>query len=368
MSPKIKLFILILVALPLLSACSITTSSTGTANSTDSSVFFSLDRGDTWRAMATMPSVSGQPGSISDLNVNVMTMDPEDSLAVYLASFEAGLYYTYAIGNGWNFVSSLPKATVNDIKIDPQNKCTIYAALGNRLYKSLDCARVWTQVYYDNNTGVNVSSIVVDHYNPRNLYIGTSRGEIIKSIDGGISWRTIQNMEEGVAKLAMSPKDSRALFVATVKNHIFSFNSNTVTNASDSANLEQNFLVENWTDLNAVLQGFDLGGNFRDLVVANDGIMFLATDKILMQSPDNGITWEQVKLLQPEKDSVINSFAVNPKNSLEIYYVTNTTFFRSSDGGATWTTKKLPTARAGRALLIDFNNPSAMYLGTMKIK
>lgn len=366
---KLKSLVLALILFPLLSACTITTtSSSPTSTAADSSIFFSQDKGDIWRVMAYLPIVSGSPKNISDINVNLLTMDPEDSKAIYLASLDQGLYYTYTIGNGWNYVSGLPKTTINDVKVDPKSKCIIYAALSNRVYRSADCTRTWTQIYYDNNTGVNVTSIVIDHYNTQNLYIGTSRGEIIKSIDSGNSWRTIQNMEEGVAKLETSPQDSRLIFVATVKNRIFSFTSNTLTNAADSANLEQNFLVENWTDLNAVLEGFSLGANFRELMMANDGTMFLATDKLIVQSKDNGITWEEIKLIQPEKDAVINAFAINPQNSLEIYYVTNTTFFRSDDGGATWTTKKLPTARSGRAILVDFNNPTVLYLGTKKLK
>jgi len=94
----------------------------------------------------------------------------------------------------------------------------------------------------------------------------------------------------------------------------------------------------------------------------------LATDQVLVDSKDNGATWENIKLIQPDKGSTINAFAINPQNSLELYYVTNTTFFRSADGGATWTTKKLPTARAGQALLVDFANPTALYLGTKKLK
>jgi photosystem II stability/assembly factor-like uncharacterized protein len=92
--------------------------------------------------------------------------------------------------------------------------------------------------------------------------------------------------------------------------------------------------------------------------------MFIATEKVILRSSDNGYTWENIKLIQPEKDAIINAIAVNPQNSNEIYYVTNTTFFRSSDAGITWTTKKLPTKRSGRVLLIDFKN--LVHLGKIQ--
>ena len=351
-----------------LSACSISTTSSGANTGIDSSVFLSTDSGNLWRPMTSIPTVNGRPGSISDVNVNIMRMDPEDSLAIYLASFDRGLFYTYKITDGWIQAPGLPNATISDVQVDPKNKCIIYASSGNRLYRSSDCARSWTQVYFDNNTGVTVTTIAIDHYNPHNVYIGTSRGEIIKTIDSGDSWRTIQHVDDGLARLIISPKDSRLIFAASAKNKLYSFISNTNTNPSDSTNLDMNFLVDNWTDLNDVLKDFNLGSSFKDIVMTADGVVYLATDRLILRSPDNGITWESVKLLQPEKDAVINAIAVDPKNPANIYYVTNTTFFRSTDSGVSWTTKNLPTARSGRSLLIDFNDPNVIYLGTLKLK
>ena len=120
--------------------------------------------------------------------------------------------------------------------------------------------------------------------------------------------------------------------------------------------------------MNPVLKDYDLGNTFRDFIVAGDGLMFIATNQALLRSPDNGITWQKLSIIQPEQDAVINALAVDPQNSDNIFYVTNTTFFRSTDGGVTWATKKLPTSRAGGALLVDYRNPNNLYLGTVKLK
>ncbi len=366
----IKFIIIILAAALLTSACTITTTSTSTENSADGdySVFLSVDYGDIWRPMTSLRSISERPQNISNLNVNIMAMDPNDSFAVYLASFDKGLYYTYNIAEGWNKVEGLPRTTINDIKVDPKDKCTIYVALGNKVYRSVDCTRNWSEIYFDNNVEVNVNTIVVDHYNSNNIYLGTSRGEIIKSIDQGQSWRTIQRLEEGIAKLIASPLDSRLLFVATPNNQIYSFISNTITNPSEPTDIENNFIVDSWLDLNDLLINYNLGHKFRDLIIAKDGTMLLATEKAILRSPDEGISWEKLNLIPSEDDAIINSLVIGPQDSQNIYYVTNTTFFRSNDGGVAWTTKKLPTKRAGRELLIDFNNPNVVYLGTVKLK
>lgn len=366
---NLKLLITLLALMLLTSACSVTTfNNTGSAVVNNSSVFFSENGGANWRPMNIIPMVDGQSSSLNGLDVNVMRLDPEDSSAVYLASVGSGLYYTYNIVNGWNRVGGLPLSTINDVQVDPLNKCVIYAALANSLYRSADCARTWAQVYSDSNSGISLNTIAIDHANSRNVYIGNSRGDIIKSIDFGSSWRTINRLDNGIARLIISPLDSSSLFVATVNNKIFSFNSNSLTNTGDSTNIDQNFSVNNWTDLNVVLEDYKLGANFRDIIVSpKDGTIFLATDKLILRSPDKGITWENIKLIPSATDTTINAVAVNSKNPADIYYISSTIFFHSIDGGVTWKTQSLPAGRLGKTLLVDFKNPNNIYLGTIKL-
>jgi len=371
MLSKILRVSLLLVSVALItSACSISTTSNSSVGSAsvESSVFLSTNQGDAWVARASIPTSSGRPRSLADINVNTLAMDPQDSQAVYLASFDNGLFYTYDINEGWQEVNSLPKATINDVQVDPKNKCLIYAAIVNRVYRSNDCTRTWEQIYFDNNPGVSVNTIAVDHYNPRNIYIGTSRGEIIKSIDAGAYWRTIQRHANGIARLIISPLDSRLIFAAATNNEIFSFTSNTNTDPANSEDLDRNFVVDNWQSLNDVLKDFNLGSIFKDLISSSDGLMFLVTDQHILRSPDKGTTWEKINLIPPEQDAIIRAAAVDPQNSQNLYYVTNTTFYRSADGGATWSSKRLPTSRSGRKLLVDFTNPNIIYLGTVKAK
>lgn len=132
--------------------------------------------------------------------------------------------------------------------------------------------------------------------------------------------------------------------------------------------MDANFQVSNFKDLNAVLVDLGLSTGFKDLVaVPSDGSLYLATNKMILRSRDNGITWKSLNLIQPDGQVAVNSIAVNPRDSKEIYYVTDTTFFRSLDDGATWTSKKLPSARGGSALWVDFNYTKNVYLGNYRV-
>jgi len=366
---KVKL-LSILLGLFLLSACSLNVKNNSTSGKDYGGVFVSADKGDTWRQMPYIPTISGTPGNISSIDINTMVMDPSDSKAVYLAMIEGGLYYTYNISNGWNKITSLPgDATVKDISIASKNKCVLFVAIDNKLHKSIDCGRTFTQVYFDNNTGVSVTAIAVDHYDNNIVYLGTSRGDVLRSLDGGNSWKAIQRLKDSIAKVIINPNDSRSVFVVTNKAGVHKFNTSGGATLEELEQYNNTFDDTNWTNYNDSLKEFNLGLNFKDLIYSSsDNSLLLATDKVVLRSYDDGKTWTKLSLLTPEKDSSINDLAINPKNSQEIYYVTNTSFFRSSDGGSTWTVKSLPTIRAGVSLLIDFNNTDNIYLGVKKIE
>lgn len=365
---KIKLSLILALLALSVSACTFSIGSSSALSSGDGGLWLSSDRGRTWKQVSQIPTVTGKTESIGNTDIYNIEIDPQDSKAIYLGTADRGLYYTYNIADGWSKIKGLAQSKINDVKVDPKNKCVIYTAITNRLFRSNDCGRTWQQVYYDNNPEVTVNSIAIDHYNSDNVYLATSRGEVIKSIDQGISWRTIQRLDGGeIRKLLIYPQDSRLIFVATNKNKVYSFRSNTTTNINDPANIEKNFAVTDWRDLGEVLQDFQLGTIFRDIIVSpSDGILFLATSRGIVRSPDQGITWENIDLLPSDTDAIINSIAVSPKSSKEIYYVTNTAFFSSSDGGVSWSTKKLATSRAGWKLRVDNDNTNVIYLGTRK--
>lgn len=365
-SKKIYLSLMFPALLILLSACSLSLNSgTGTSDGAADlgGAFLSSDSGGSFKSQSFTPSVSGKPGNIVGVNVKSLTMDPSDNAAVYMATYGQGLYYTYNILSGWLEVANLPKVTVNAVAVNPKNKCDIYAVYANRLVRSVDCTRTWSQTYLDAKPETIFTALAIDSYNPKNVYLGTSSGDILKSIDGGYSWRALKRLENPIASITLSPKDTRHVYVTTKNAQFFSFFTNKATNADNSEDIEANFAVTDWSDPNKVLQDLAIGSVYKDLAITADDQLFLATAQSIVRSPDYGITWQKLNLLPAEKDAIIKTVAVNPKNSQEIYYATNLTFFKSSDGGVTWSNKKLPTSRSASDILVDYKNPNIVYLG-----
>ena len=336
-----------------LSGCTINLGSSAGAGK-DGAVYVSTNKGDMWQQRANVPSSTGSPRSIASLDTYALAMDPSDSKALYLGTVDNGLYFTYDKTANWQFATSLGQVTVRDIAVDPVNRCLVYAAVANKLYKTEDCARSWNQVYYDNDLTILVNTVAIDQYDSKNVYIGTGRGEVIKSSDYGESWQTVGRFDASVRKVVISPQDSRIVFAGTLKKGVY----RSVNSGVD------------WKELENLSKDFLSSVNFRDIMLSKSdaGVVYLASDYGIFRSSDYGDHWVTVNLITPEKDAVINAIAVSPKKSDEIYYVTYTTFYRSSDGGQNWATKKLPSARSGWRLLVDPDDTNIIYLSVRALE
>ncbi|MBD3248065.1 hypothetical protein GF382_02135 [Candidatus Falkowbacteria bacterium] len=347
---KIKLMIIFSLAVLLVSGCSVRFSSSekkAMDPNTDGGVFASADKGSTWKQVSFIKNISGKQETFRQASAYDLAMDPNDPKTLYLGTVSHGLYYTYTITDGWQKAASLPLSEVKVVAIDPKDKCSIYAAGGNRVFKSEDCSRNWFQIYYDNDPKADINSIAIDHHNSDIIYIGLSRGDVLKSSDMGESWQPIFRAKDDVLEIALSPFDSRIVFVAT-------------QNKGTARSMDGGMT---WQDLEDNMSDFKNSKKFRDLAIATDkeGVMFMATTYGLLRSNDYGDSWSRVELLTPEKESTINAITLAP-NSDQIYYVTDTAFYRSGDGGVSWSVVNLPSSRSGQDLLVSPDNPDIIYL------
>lgn len=356
MNKKITYFSVLLVLPFVLSGCGI--QFTGGANTdvgggNDGGIYRSENKGTTWVQKTLVPTVSGNPGNFGLFDSLSLAMDPSDSKALYLGTIENGLLYSYDRGDGWQKAAALGQYTIRSIGVDPDYKCTLYVAVDNKVIKSNDCSRNWAQAYYDNDLSLKVNTIAIDPKDGNNVFVGTTRGELIKSSDRGGSWQTINRFDANVIRVVISPEDSKIMFAATEGRSL---------HFSKDAG-------KTWVDLDESLKDFKDSINFKDLVFSgeNSNKIFLASRYGLLSSDNLGESWNKIELITPEAEATINALAVNPKNDNEIYYVTNSTFYRTADGGKNWTTKKLPTSRIGWRLQIDPNNPSVLYMAVRQI-
>lgn len=342
----------LLTAVVFLSGCTIGTS--GTAGKTaDGGVWRSDDGGKAWAQKVVVPTATGKPASIAGVQIRRLVFDPQDYNAIYAVTENDGIIYSYDGATSWKSISGISRAGARSIAIDPKDKCTLYATVANRLYKSVDCGRSWENPYWHPNNLTVLTDVAVDYNNSAIIYLVTSTGEILKSNNRGISWEQLYQTNGSFVDIIINSKDSKVIYAATAKNGIYK--------TVDAG--------KTWVSPDVGLKAYSNTNEYKALLIDRNSpnIIFLVTSYSIFKSIDAGSTWAQIKLLPGQKAVAIYSAALNPKNSNEIYYTTKTAFLKSSDGGTTWLSVKLPFTRVANRILINPAMPSTIYLGAYTV-
>ncbi|MCF7820257.1 MAG: hypothetical protein K9M44_02180 [Candidatus Pacebacteria bacterium] len=360
-----KLLIILLLSAVFLSGCSLNfnVKKKGSVDMTNNGgIYVSPNQGQNWVHMTAVPDVSGNK-SIGFINVRELAVDPSDTDAIYLASYDFGLYYTYNIARGWTKAEKLGNSTILDVVVDPKDKCTVYVAVSDKVLRTIDCSRSWEQIYLDPNPGKKVTAIAIDHYDTNNLYVGNNNKDMFKSVDGGKSWKRIKIFNNSIQDIIINPTDSRDLFVVTSGNNVYRFSSDSIPSFEELSRFPNRLETSDLPNLKKNFEGVDIGSNFVDLKFSQDGqVIIWATNKFLIRSNDGGLSWEKIDLLTTADKSDILAMDFNKKNPKEIYYGTKSVFMRSLDGGLSWTVIDLPTARITSDIVVDGTDPRAIYL------
>ncbi len=184
---------------------------------------------------------------------------------------------------------------------------------------------------------------------PNVIWIGTPDGGLWKSTDTGASWLpltdTIPNL--GVADLALDPKNSDILYMATGDGYGYSIPSGWFSGGTYS---------------NGIMKSTDGGNTFYPTglnysrtqtkqifrVAVNPGnskLVYAATDNGLFLSKDAGATWNKL----------VNDYFVdikfNPTNPA-IGYASGTAFYYSTDSGKTWSINNSTFANNGFTVIL----------------
>ena len=187
-------FLIVACAALMLAGAGCGTTTTGTAGP-DGGMWKSSDRGVTWANKRALVVSSKVTATGALFNVTDMVMDPQDNKTIYLATAQYGLVYSLDGGDSWQLARISGVSKINAIAVDPKQKCTVYATSGNKIYKTVDCARDWQQIFFEPRTAVTFTRLVVDWYNPTNLYVGTSDGDILRSQSQGVSWEKVERID-----------------------------------------------------------------------------------------------------------------------------------------------------------------------------
>jgi photosystem II stability/assembly factor-like uncharacterized protein len=315
---------------------------------------------------------------------------------VYLATAGGGLWKTEDIsGGGTNsptwipLTDRLPTLSLGSVAVDPSNQNVVYLGTGEKspdgydptttlglngmgdgLYKSTDGGLNWTKIADVNLTGDRISEVLIDPTQPQTIYVacndaraatGTdSSGGVLKSTDGGATWKYSNLRGFGVLYMAMDPTDTKRLYVSGV-GKIFR-----TDNGGDT-----------WEQINTGLTG-SLGRIAIDVSPASTNVLYasvgnnttgqLGTNGLFV-SADYGSNWKKL-LAKNDADSnylfqqpwFANAVAAYPTNA-KIAIAGGLHVVRTADSG-----KSLSTiGQAGSSIHADihniiYNGPTNLYV------
>ena len=330
------------------------------ATGPDAGVWKSIDGGLTWaqkKAYVNGPKVTSAVGNIS---VSSFVFDPQDHTTLYVGSADSGLLFSRDSAESWRqeknpepTKSAVTSGKVSAVAVHPKDRCTVYAASNNKIYKTETCAVEWAQVYSDPRVDNAFTRLSLDWYNPNNIYAGTTDGDLLKSENGGTSWKRLLRVAGiPITKIIVDRTDSRILFVGTQGQGVYK----TIDGGENWKQIQAEF----GTDLKELKRVTDL---IQDPVDAKT--LYIVSSKYgVGKSEDAGATWKALSLTTPPGTVKLYTMAIDPKNNKHLFLTGVSTFQISTDGGNTWTVKKLPTTQAGISLLIDPVDSKILYLGT----
>ena len=166
----------------------------------------SVDFGDTWVKLYSLPLFTHQylQGIIEAPNGGRLVLT--DGYSPFTPSTydipASHLLTSDDSGKTWVDASAgLPRAFLDAVTIDPADAATMYASVGNIVYKTIDGGRSWVNTS-SVNAAIHIVYIAVQPKHPNIVYAATlpnfgvngNAGGLYVSVDGGATWSLDQNL------------------------------------------------------------------------------------------------------------------------------------------------------------------------------
>ena len=254
------------------------------------------------------PSIT--TGRISDIAV-----DPRDPSVWYVAASSGGLWKTVNRGNTWTPIfDDYGSYSLGCVTIDPHDSNVIWLGTGENqsqrsvgygdgVYRSDDAGKTWRRVGLE--ASEHIAKIVVDPRDPNVVWVasqgplwapGGDRG-LYKTTDRGRTWATVLEVSEntGITDVVLDPRDPDVVYAASYQRR-----------------------------------------RHEGLLVAG------GPESAIYKSPDGGKRWMKLATGLPLVDTGRIALAASPQLPDVVYALVaaagkQTGFFRSGNGGETWT-------------------------------
>lgn len=333
---KTKIFILLAMSL-LLSGCTI-------AGKPDGGIYKSNDGGKTFEQKIKID----EKNNIGNANVLSLEMDLANPDTLYIGTKDEGIFRSTNRGETWvKDINNFKQVTA--IVINPENSQNIFIAATRddrgKIFKTGNGGEKWEEVFTERTSGSIILSLAMDKNNPDILYAGDSLGGIYKTLDGGNSWKNLLWAKSSVREIVFDSVNTSLLYFGT-------------TNSG-------------------ALVSKDAGSSFQEIVSSGyiynierhpykANYVYLSDKNGLQASSDAGTTWTPLHTLIKPQDLGSRGLAINPNNDQEIFFASGKAFYKSTNGGETWSPVQFNITRSIDVIKINPQQSNIVYVGVSK--
>jgi len=309
----------------------------------------------------------------------------------YIGVNNGGVWKTDDFGGTWNPIfDDQPTGSIGAVAVAPSDPNTVYVgsgeglqrpdlSVGDGMYKSTDAGKTWRHLGL--RDGQQIPSIIVDPRNANRLFVAVlghpygpnaERG-IYRSTDGGATFQQVLHKDDrtGGIDLEFDPRNAQTVYAVLWQaqqgpweNGAFSGPNSGLFKSTDGG--------DHWSQLTGGLPTFEDGGLGRigiGVAPSDPNRIYALVEARgqaggVYRSDDAGATWKRVNGEQRifGRGSDFACVRADPKNR-DVIYVTNTSTYRSTDGGATYTAiKGAPGGDDYHTVWINPNNPNIIAL------